>query len=193
MIAVDIYRPDQWRDFFLMVGGGAAALTGLVFVAMSLNLYIIFADPTHRSRAVGTLTGFIAAFSICALALMGGQNHVAVGSEWLTVSSAAAYVYVLGYVRAQRSGVSTVGLNRLRLAGGTGCYVVQIVGSILLIAGYIAGLYVAAVAMIVFFAFMISGAWLLLLGVHQDQKRLSLDQAGTRRRDAAGDDHNGSD
>jgi len=47
-LAADIYKPDQWRDFFLMVGGGAAALTGLVFVAMSLNLYIIFREPTHR-------------------------------------------------------------------------------------------------------------------------------------------------
>ncbi len=169
-----------------MVGGGAAALTGLVFVAMSLNLYIIFREPTHRSRAVGTLTGFIAAFIICGLALMGGQNHVAVGSEWLIVSTAAAYVYVQGFVRAQKYGGSTVGLNRLRLAGGTACYVAQIVGSGLLIAGYIAGLYASAIAMIAFFAFMISGAWLLLLGVHQEQKRLSLDQAGTERRDAAG-------
>jgi hypothetical protein len=28
---------DKWHDFFIMVGGGAAALTGLVFVAMSLK------------------------------------------------------------------------------------------------------------------------------------------------------------
>jgi len=85
----DIYRPEQWHDFFLMVGGGAAALTGLVFVAMSLNLYAIFKDPTHRSRAVGTLAGFIAVFMICALGLMGGQNHVSIGVEWLVVSGAA--------------------------------------------------------------------------------------------------------
>jgi len=32
---------EQWHDFFLMVGGGAAALAGLVFIAMSINLSII--------------------------------------------------------------------------------------------------------------------------------------------------------
>ncbi len=185
-LVAEIYKPDQWHDFFLMVGGGSAALTGLVFVAMSLNLYIIFADATHRSRAVGTLTGFIAAFMICGLALMGDQGHVAVGVEWLIVSGVAAYIYVRGYVRAQRHGASTVGLNYLRLAGGTGCYVAQIAGSIALIAGYIAGLYLAAAAMVVFFAFMISGAWLLLLGVHQDQKRLAVDQAHTNPKPRSG-------
>ena len=39
---------------FVMVGGGAAALTGLVFVAMSLNLAMIAQDATHRFRAIGT-------------------------------------------------------------------------------------------------------------------------------------------
>src|SRR6266498_5943032 len=55
--ALDIYRPDQWHDFFITVGGGAAALTGLVFVAMSLNVAVIAQDATHRYRAIGTLTG----------------------------------------------------------------------------------------------------------------------------------------
>lgn len=46
---------EQLHDFFIMVGGGAAALTGLVFVALSLNLEIIVKDLTHRNRAIGTL------------------------------------------------------------------------------------------------------------------------------------------
>jgi hypothetical protein len=33
-----VYQPEQWHDLFVMVGGGAATLAGLVFVAMSLNL-----------------------------------------------------------------------------------------------------------------------------------------------------------
>jgi hypothetical protein len=35
MQALDVFRPDQWHDFFITVGGGAAALTGLVFVAIA--------------------------------------------------------------------------------------------------------------------------------------------------------------
>ena len=45
----DIYRPNEWHDFFLVVGGGMA-LTGLVFVAMSINLYIIFRDLLLKPR-----------------------------------------------------------------------------------------------------------------------------------------------
>ena len=46
----DIYRPDQWHDYFITVGGASAALTGLVFVAMSLNPGVIAQDQTHRRR-----------------------------------------------------------------------------------------------------------------------------------------------
>ena len=60
MVAVDVYRAAQWHDFFVMVGTGAAALTGLVFVAMSLNVAAITQDATHRYRAVGNLTGLTA-------------------------------------------------------------------------------------------------------------------------------------
>jgi hypothetical protein len=34
-----------------------------------------------------------------------------------------------------------------------------------------AGLYIAAVAIIVLFAFLISGAWLLMIGIYDDQTR----------------------
>jgi hypothetical protein len=120
MQAPDIFRPDQWHDFFITVGGGAAALTGLVFVAMSLNVAVIARDATHRYRAIGTLTGFTAAFVICSLAVMGGQDHRALGIEWLVVATVAGAVYVYGYMQAIRVGESSVGLGMTRLVGGTG-------------------------------------------------------------------------
>jgi hypothetical protein len=102
MLTADIFRPDQWHDFFVMVGGAAAALTGLVFVALSLNLEIVVRDATHLHRAIGTLTNFAGIFVLCALALMGGQNHVAIGTEWLLVSTGAGALYVNNYAGAAR-------------------------------------------------------------------------------------------
>lgn len=163
----DIYRPDVWQSFFLMVGGGAAALTGLVFVALSLNLEVIAHDSTHTNRAIGTLAGFSAVFVTCSLVLMGGQNHTAVGVEWLVSAAVAAFVYVRGYVRAIRSGRSAIGLGTVRLVVGTTGYVLELAGALLLSLGYVAGLYLAAIAMTGLIAFMISGAWLLVAGVHQ--------------------------
>jgi hypothetical protein len=160
---------DQWQNFFVMVGGGAAALAGLVFIAMSINLPIINRDATHKNRAVATLTGFTAVFMICALALIGKQNYQWVGVEWLVVTLVPTITYVRVYVRATKIGRSSVGLSIGRFIVGTTCYIAQIVGSALLIAGYVAGLYVASVAMVLSFAFFISAAWLLITGIHEDQ------------------------
>ena len=171
MVATDIYQPAEWHDFFLVTGTGAAALAGLVFVAMSINLDVVAQNATHRGRAINMLTGFTAAFIICALALMGGKSHQAVGAEWLVVATLAALIYVRNYVQAAKSGGVQAELRPDRLAGGVTCYVAQLVGAVVLILGDIAGLYVAAVALIVWFALLISGAWLLLVVVHEDRSR----------------------
>jgi hypothetical protein len=147
------------------VGGAAAGLTGLVFVAMSINLDDVTHDATHRNRAIGTLTGIIAAFVICSVALIGGQGHVAIGVEWATVAAIAGGVYVSGCIRAYRSGGSNVGLRLPRLATGTTLYIAEIAGACALIAGRVTGLYVAAVSMLLLLVWMISGAWLLIAGV----------------------------
>ena len=65
---------DQWNNYFLMVGGGAAALAGLIFVAMSINLGVVVQDTTHRNRAINMLSGFTAVFMACSLALLGKQS-----------------------------------------------------------------------------------------------------------------------
>jgi hypothetical protein len=170
MLAADAYRPDQWHDFFLMVGGAAAALTGLVFVALSLNLDVVMRDATHRYRAIGTLTNFAGIFVVSALALMGGQSHTAIGTEWLLAASGAGAVYVYGYLRARTGGGSQTTLSLMRTVSGTAFYAAQIVGSLVLLFGATARLYIAAVAMVVLAASSISGAWLLLVGVHQQQR-----------------------
>jgi hypothetical protein len=164
----EIYRPAEWHDFFIMVGGAAAALTGLVFVAISLNVDVVAGDPTHRHRAIGTLTGFTAVFTICALGVMGGQDYRALGVEWLLVACAGAFVYVYGYVQAIRLGGSSVGIRSHRLIGGTSLYLTEVVGAALLLAGNVHGLYVAAIAMVLLLAFMITGAWLLIMGISEE-------------------------
>jgi hypothetical protein len=164
MIALDAYRPDQWHDFFVMVGGSAAVLLGLVFVALSLNVGVVTQDATHRYRAIDTLSGMAGVFVICALVLMGGQDHVAVGIEWFVVAAISVAVYVHGYVQAARRGGSVAWLLGRRVVAIAVLYVGQLVGAALLVAGHVAGLYVAAVAMVGALAFMISGAWLLVVG-----------------------------
>jgi modulator of FtsH protease len=170
MLIADVYHPDQWHDFFLMVGGAAAALTGLVFVALSLNVGRLLPDPTHRYRSIGTLTNFAVIFVVCALALMGSQHHVAIAVEWLLVSFTGAAVYVNGYLRARRGGGSQRTLTVVRTLSGTAMYLAVVVGSILLASGSEAGLYVAAAGLVLLGVYSVSGAWLLILSAYDDDQ-----------------------
>lgn len=154
-----------------MVGGGAAALAGLIFVAMSINHEVIFRNTTHKNRAINMLTGFTAVFMGSGLALIGDQRPGVLGFEWLGLWLIATAIFVRGYVVAIRSGMSFIGLNVPRLAGGTICYVAQVVGAIFLILGYSSGVYIAAIGIIVLFAFLISGAWLLMIGIFEERAK----------------------
>ncbi len=162
MIAVDVFRSGQWSDFFILVGTGAVTLTGLVFVAMSLNLKAIAVDATHRYRAINTLTGLALVFMRCALVLMGAQNHQSVGAELFVVCGISAGIFVLGYTKAiKMSG----GLRLSRIVGGTLIHLTEMVGAAVFFLGYLPGLYVAAVAILTNTCYMITAAWLLVIGV----------------------------
>jgi hypothetical protein len=166
MIAADIFRPGQWTDFFLLVGTGAVTLTGLVFVAMSLNLKSIAIDATHRYRAINTLTGLALVFMRCALVLMGAQNHTSIGAELFVVSGISAAIFAKGYAQAIRM---SSGLRRSRIVGGSLVHLAEMIGAALFFFGHLAGLYIAAIAIVTNTCYMITAAWLLVIGV-VDQK-----------------------
>ncbi|MGP8207062.1 MAG: hypothetical protein ACLQVK_13605 [Acidimicrobiales bacterium] len=166
MIAADIFRPGQWDNFFLLVGTGAVTLTGLVFVAMSLNLKLIAIDATHRNRAINTLTGLALVFMRCALVLMGAQNHQSIGAELFAVSGISAAIFGTGYAKAIRM---SSGLRLSRIVGGSLVHLVEMTGAALFFSGYLPGLYIAAVAVVTNTCYMITAAWLLVIGAF-DQK-----------------------
>ena len=162
---------EQWNNFFVMVGGGSAALAGLIFVAMSINHEIIFQNTTHKNRAINMLTGFTAIFMASGFALIGNQDPGVLGFEWLVLWFIATVIFIRGYVIAIRSGMSSIGLSLPRLAGGTICFLAEVISAIFLILGHSSGFYIAAIAIIVLFAFLISGAWLLMIGIYQDRAK----------------------
>src|SRR6516164_9652026 len=98
---------EQWSNFFVMVGSGAAALAGLIFVAMSINHEIIIRNKTHKNRAINMLTGFTAIFMASGFALVGNQYIGALGYEWLFLWIIATVIFIRGYVIAIRSGMSS--------------------------------------------------------------------------------------
>jgi hypothetical protein len=164
MIVAVVFRPERWSDFFLLVGTGAVTLTGLVFVAMSLNLGEIAHDATHRHRAINTLTGLALVFMRCALVLMATQSHQAIGAELFVVAGVSAAVFVNGYAKALKLGS---GLRLSRIVGGSLIHAVEMFGAALFYFGHVAGLYIAAVAIVTNTCYMITAAWLLVIGTFQ--------------------------
>ena len=157
-----MYDPSIWRDYFVMVGGGAAALTGLVFVAMTLHLNEIVSHPVHRHRARTILTGLTAVFIRCGLVLMGSQSHQAVAVELfavLLVVDVILYRSIREALNAADTGVL------LRTIGSFVCLLTEQAGAVVLFIGPVWGLYVVGVGMMASFVFMVTGAWLLLVGV----------------------------
>jgi hypothetical protein len=157
-----MYDPSIWRDYFVMVGGGAAALTGLVFVAMTLHLDDIVNHPVHRHRARTILTGLTAVFLRCGLVLMGGQSHQAIGVEIIAV---LVVVEAILY-RSLREALSSADMAVvMRTIGSFVCLLTEQAGALLFFFGATWGLYVVGVGMLGSFVFMVTGAWLLLVGV----------------------------
>src|ERR1700694_5768045 len=72
------YDPGAWHDFFVTAGTAAAALTGLLFVALSIQLDRILGHPEHRFRARGNFFGLTVVMVMALVVLM-----PSLGGRWL--------------------------------------------------------------------------------------------------------------
>jgi hypothetical protein len=102
------YLPGMWRDFGVTVAGLAGALTGLLFVAVSLKSETLARSRSLRSRAAQTLVLFMTA-AIAAILLVAPQPRSALGAELLAlaaVSGTAVLVFDRRAGHDQDSGVA---------------------------------------------------------------------------------------
>ena len=164
-----MYDAAAWHDYFLMVGGGAAALTGLVFVAMSLHLDQIALNAAHRHRARTVLTGLTAVFIRCALVLMAKQSGQAVALELIVVLIGVEFVLYRSIRQALAATDAGDPALLWRTIGSFTCLVVEQAGAVALFLGNAGGLYVVGVGMMSSFVFMVTGAWLLIVGVRREE------------------------
>jgi len=77
------YSTAHWTDFGTAVAAAAAALAGLLFVAISINLPAILAEKGLPSRAAQTLILFATPLIVAVLLVVPGQGNVAAGLELL--------------------------------------------------------------------------------------------------------------
>jgi hypothetical protein len=83
------YKTSDWVNFGLAIAGVAGALTGLLFVAVSVRSSALSIAPNLRFRAAQTLVLFTTA-TVVAIALVAPQPDVPLGLEllgWAVISA----------------------------------------------------------------------------------------------------------
>src|SRR5579864_6890115 len=156
------YDTGAWQTFFVMTGGAAAALTGLLFVAMSLHAKAIMSNQFFRNRTIGTLTSLTSQLLLSGAVLLPGQPLWLLGAE---VEAAALFFVALliGQILTRGPEAPPIAerwTHRLMESVGGTLWLVffNVAGvSLLLRAG--GGLYVLAVVMFFMFAWNIYIAW----------------------------------
>src|ERR1700682_1139525 len=86
------YDPGAWHDFFVTAGTAAAALTGLLFVALSIQLDRVLGHPEHRFRARGNFFGLTVVMVMALVVLMPNLSARWLGVGLIVPNAAAAAV-----------------------------------------------------------------------------------------------------
>ena len=89
------YLPAVWHDFGVTIGGLAGALTGLLFVAVSIKSETLANSRSLSSRAAQTLALFMTS-ALAAVMLVAPQPVDALGAELITLAAVSgAVLFVL--------------------------------------------------------------------------------------------------
>ena len=94
--------PADWQGFAEMTGAASGALTGLLFVAVSLNATRIAGHRGLRASAAQTLVMFLVPLAMAAALLAPGQADWALGAELIVVGLVTSWI-LLAIRRVKRS------------------------------------------------------------------------------------------
>jgi len=93
---------DNWQDMGVVTGGSAAALAGLLFVAVTLRIDTIATARDLRSRAAQTLTLFVTSLVVAIVLVIPDQAVRLAGIELIVVALASGAVLLVLNYRAEQ-------------------------------------------------------------------------------------------
>ncbi|MHB8631623.1 MAG: hypothetical protein ACYC9W_06820 [Candidatus Limnocylindria bacterium] len=92
----------HWEAFFVASAGATAALTGLLFIAVSIGLDQILETPGLDSRALEAVALLVGALVLSLSALAPGQTAAVFATEALVVGVSVAILVVRGTLSTRR-------------------------------------------------------------------------------------------
>lgn len=155
------YDPAAWHDLFVMTGSAAAALTGLMFVAVSLHLRAIVRDPWRRGAAVSTLIALVTVVLLSGALLVPDQPLPLLGLEIAVIASANPFYTAVAVIRRP---LSERGL-RTELILGAAVALLAVASGISLAIRAGGGLWLLLPGAAVALTSAVSNAWRLMVGV----------------------------
>jgi len=157
---------SEWQTLLAVEAGAAATLTGLVFIAVSLNLSRILTIAGLTGRAGESLVQFLQIFFVASFALIPGQRAPMLGIEILVVSLFSWAVQITGQIRyaRSRSGHPRSWLV-IRVVMSQFATLPFCIAGVLLLLGNAAGMYWLVPGFVFSFAAGVVSAWVLLVEI----------------------------
>ena len=157
----------DWRDFFITSAGAAAALAGLIFVSLSVNIAHILKWSHLPDRAVATLGALMLILTVSLADLM-PQGGTALGVEVLFFTGFVWWLQLRSGLTAIRSGEANgrpPWESRFELAAGQAQALPFLVGAVLLLIGGPGARFWLAGGTLTVFVFSAVNAWVLLVEI----------------------------
>ncbi len=166
---------ENWKDFYVLAGTAAATLTGLLFVALTVNKETIGQEKNHRSVARQTLlclTSVLVAALLGLLAEQGGRVlgwEIAAAALANLVPSLIIAVRILMMIRRDE-GYEEVSAEELRAyvikaVTYNGTIVAALVSGLMLTQNNSVGRFVLAASLFSFTGLALRNAWDLVMHV----------------------------
>jgi hypothetical protein len=155
---------NAWENFAVMIGGASGALTGLLFVSVSLNRDQIVHSAALRASAAQTLVLLIVPLVVCALLLIPDQPRWVLGGELVAFAAVAAVVLFRVQTRGSRDERSRIADLVDRRETSLATTLLILIGAVTYIVGHGGGLYWLAPAILLALVAGVLNAWLFLVG-----------------------------
>ncbi len=160
------YVAHEWIDFCVAVVGASAALSGLLVVAVSINIERILGDPTLPARAGQTLVLFVIPMVLGIVMLIPNQSRTLLGSELIAIGvSIGGILSTLNRPSQRTDKQPRAGWLAMRFLPSIVIPVLVTVAGVSLVAASGGGLYWIAPATLFALLAGLTNSWVLLVEI----------------------------